>query len=98
MEEFVKRYDNSNGRTAPLTTTFLYREKEKKEIIDALEEKKIIVILGKAGVGKTRLALEAAKEYQEKTKCKILCIKCNNQPIMEDLSRYISVKGNILFL
>lgn len=96
MEEFVKRYDNSNGRTAPLTTTFLYREKEKKEIIDALELKKITVILGKAGVGKTRLALEAAKEYQEKTKCKILCIKCNNQPIMEDLSRYISPEGKYL--
>jgi len=37
--EFIKRYDNSNGRTAPLTTTFLYREKEKKEILETLGEK-----------------------------------------------------------
>ena len=95
-EEFIKRYDNSNGRTAPLTTTFLYRKKEKKEILDALEKEKIIVILGRAGVGKTRLALEIAKEYQEKKKCKILCIKCNDQPIMDDLSRHIDVEGKYL--
>ncbi|NBI87227.1 ATP-binding protein [Lachnospiraceae bacterium] len=95
-EEFIKRYDSSNGRTAPLTTTFLYREKEKKEILEALEEKKIIVILGKAGVGKTRLALEIVKEYQEKNKCKILCIKCNDQPIMDDLSRHIYTAGKYL--
>lgn len=95
-EEFIKRYDNSNGRTAPLTTTFLFREKEKEEILEALEEKKVVVVLGKAGVGKTRLALEAAKEYTEKSKCKILCIKCNAQPIMEDLSRHISMAGRYL--
>lgn len=94
--EFIKRYDNSNGRTAPLTTTFLYREKEKKEILETLGEKKVIIILGKAGVGKTRLAIEIAKEYQEKSKCKILCIKCNDQPIMEDLSRYISAEGKYI--
>lgn len=92
-EEFIKQYDNSNGRTAPLTTTFLYRENEKKEIFEALEKEKVIIILGKAGVGKTRLALEIAKKYQEKNNCKILCIKCNHLPIMEDLSRYISTTG-----
>lgn len=95
-EEFIKQYDNSNGRTAPLTTTFLFREKEKEEILEALEEKKVVVVLGKAGVGKTRLALEAAKECAEKNKCKILCIKCNAQPIMEDLSRHISMAGKYL--
>lgn len=95
-EEFIKRYDNSNGRTAPLTTTFLCREKEKKEILEALEKEKAILILGKAGVGKTRLALEITKEYQEKNECRILCIKCNDLPIMEDLSRYISKAGKYL--
>ena len=96
IEEFIKQYDNSNGRTAPLTTTFLYRENEKKEIFEALEKEKVIIILGKAGVGKTRLALEIAKKYQEENNCRILCIKCNHLPIMEDLSRYISTAGKYL--
>lgn len=96
IEEFIKQYDNSNGRTAPLTTTFLYRENEKKEIFEALEKEKAIIILGKAGVGKTRLALEIAKKYQEENNCRILCIKCNHLPIMEDLSRYISTAGKYL--
>lgn len=95
-EEFIKQYDNSNGRTAPLTTTFLYRENEKKEILEMLEKEKVTIILGKAGVGKTRLALEIAKKYQEENNCKILCIKCNHLPIMEDLSRYISTAGKYL--
>lgn len=96
IEEFIKQYDNSNGRTAPLTTTFLYRENEKKEIFEALEKEKVIIILGKAGVGKTRLALEIAKKYQKENNCRILCIKCNHLPIMEDLSRYISKAGKYL--
>ena len=96
IEEFIKQYDNSNGRTAPLTTTFLYRENEKKEIFEALEKEKVIIILGKAGVGKTRLALEIAKKYQKENNCRILCIKCNHLPIMEDLSRYISTAGKYL--
>jgi hypothetical protein len=37
--------NDSNGRTAPLTTTFLYRENEKKEIFEALEKEKAIIIL-----------------------------------------------------
>ena len=61
-----------------------------------LEKEKVIIILGKAGVGKTRLALEIAKKYQEENNCKILCIKCNHLPIMEDLSRYISTAGKYL--
>lgn len=96
IEEFIKQYDNSNGRTAPLTTTFLYRENEKKEIFEALEKEKVIIILGKAGVGKTRLALEIVKKYQKENNCRILCIKCNHLPIMEDLSRYISTAGKYL--
>ena len=95
-EEFVKQYDNSNGRTAPLTTAFLHREKERDEILKALEKEKAIIILGKAGVGKTRLALEIANRYQEETNCKTLCIKCNSLPIMEDLSRHISTPGKYL--
>ena len=95
-KEFVRQYENSNGRTAPLATVFMHREKEKKEILEALETEKVIIILGKAGVGKTRLGLEIADKYYEENKCKILCIKSNGLPIMDDLSRHFSTAEKYL--
>lgn len=96
VEEFIRQYDKSNRMSAPLDTVFLHREKEKEEILKALEKEKVTIILGKPGVGKTRLALEVARGYQEKCGCKLFCIKCNNLPITEDLCRYISGAGEYL--
>lgn len=96
VEEFIEKYNKSNKMNAPLNTAFLYREKEKEEVFKALEKERVTIILGKSGVGKTRLALESAREYQEKYGCKLFCIKCNNLPITEDLSRYISEAGKYL--
>lgn len=98
LEEFIKQYDNLNRMNAPLNTAFLYRKKEKEKVFKALEKEKVTIILGKPGVGKTRLALEAAKKYQEKYGGGLLCIKCNNLSIMEDLSRYLSEAGRYLIL
>lgn len=97
-EEFVRRYDAANRMNAPLATLFLHRDKEKKKVLEALEEKGVVIILGKAGVGKSRLALEAAKEYKERHKCELLCIKCNHLSIMEDLYRHIPRAGKYLIL
>lgn len=68
---------------------FYIGKKEKQKVLESLEEKSAVIILGKAGVGKSRLALEAVKEYEERHKCKLLCIKCNHLLIMEDLYRHI---------
>lgn len=96
IDEFIRRYDSSNGMNAPLRTVFLHRKKEKEKILESLEKEQVLLISGKAGVGKTRLSLEAAKEYQEKSGCKLFCVKCNHMPIMEDLCRYISGAGKYL--
>lgn len=96
IEEFIRRYDSSNGMNAPLKTVFLHRKKEKEKILETLEKERVLLISGKAGVGKTRLSLQVAREYQEKSGCKLLCIKCNHMPIMEDLCRYISGAGKYL--
>ncbi len=95
-EEFIKKYDSANRVNAPLNTIFQYREDEKKELLNALENEKAVVVLGNPGVGKSRLALEVAKEYEEQHNCKLLCIKCNQLPITEDLCRYITKIGKYL--
>ena len=58
--EFVLQY-NSNEMAAPISTIFQFRENESKDIFTALDVNKVVAIYGKAGVGKTRLAIEVAK-------------------------------------
>lgn len=84
VDEFVLQY-NANAMAAPLNTIFQYREKEKIEIINALEKNPIVVVTGKAGVGKTRLVLETVKVVSSKKGYKLLCIKNNNLGIYDDL-------------
>lgn len=50
---------------APLKTVFQYRDKEKNAIEKGLDENDIVIVTGKAGVGKTRLVLESIKNFVE---------------------------------
>ena len=61
IEDFIILYD-ANRMAAPLNTIFRFRVNEKKEIINAIEQNPIVVITGKAGVGKTRLVLESIRD------------------------------------
>ncbi len=84
IDDFVLKYD-SNQMAAPLNTTFLYRENKIKEIKQALKDNSVVVITGKAGVGKTRLVLEVLKQTDWSDEYKILCVKNNNLGIYDDL-------------
>ena len=63
IDDFIKLNDN-NMMTAPLNTDFHFREEELQNIINSLETSSVVIIVGKSGVGKTRLALEAASLYE----------------------------------
>lgn len=84
IDDFVLKYD-SNQMAAPLNTTFLYRENKIKKIKQALKDNSVVVITGKAGVGKTRLVLEVLKQTDWSDEYKILCVKNNNLGIYDDL-------------
>lgn len=96
VDDFIELCD-SNGISAPLKTNFLYRENEKKEIINLLKSFEIVVVTGKAGVGKTRLVLEVVQEFAEKEDYNILCVKNNNLSLYEDLIFATENSGNYLF-
>lgn len=93
--EFINKYD-SNEMAAPLLTTFQFRENELKNVIDAIETNKVVVVFGKAGVGKTRIVIEASKRFSEQNEYRLLCIRSNDLPIFEDLTAYIPTPGNYL--
>ena len=94
-EDFIEKNDK-NLMLAPLNTIFQYREKEKKDIIDAMKTKPVVILRGNAGVGKTRLALEVIKELNNLENYRLLCVKNNDLNIYEDLVSYTEKSGKYL--
>ena len=95
--DFVKLNDN-NLMTAPLNTVFHFREEELQNIINSLETNSVVIVGGKSGVGKTRLALEAASLYEKTGNYKIFCVKSNKLEIYNDLVSTIKKGENYLFI
>jgi hypothetical protein len=93
--EFISRYD-SNEMAAPLATNFQFRYKELENMVAAIENSKVVVVFGKAGVGKTRIVIEASRRFSEQNAYRLLCIRSNDLPIFEDLASYIPMPGNYL--
>lgn len=88
IDEFIEKHDK-NSINAPINIDFIERN-EKEEIIKCLENEELILIMGKAGTGKTKISIEVCKEYIEQNKdIKCLCIQNNGNDIYEDLVDYI---------
>lgn len=98
VDEFIRIYDSAE-LAAPLDTPFLFRDRELKEILASVENNTITVISGKAGVGKTRLAIEACKQFAGEKGFKLLCMKSKELPIYDDFIRTVEDPGDyVLFI
>ncbi|MEV0704691.1 BTAD domain-containing putative transcriptional regulator [Saccharopolyspora sp. NPDC050389] len=58
------RPESAPGRLPALLTTFIGREDELKLLAELMEASRLVTILGPGGVGKTRLAVEAASRHR----------------------------------
>lgn len=96
IKDFIRKSDE-NGMSAPLSTTFQDREKEKKDIIESLDKNSVTIITGNAGVGKTRLVLESIQEFALTRNFELLCVKNNNLGLYDDLVASTERPGNYLF-
>ncbi len=96
VTDFIKYYD-SNEMAAPLSTQFLFRQEELLELENAIQAKRVVVIHGAAGVGKTRIAIEVSKKIAEQEQYTLLCVKSNNLPLYEDLVACTETPGKYLF-
>jgi len=92
VDEFVNSY-NKKAAT-PLNTTFHFREKELEEVLQGLENSNLVIVSGKAGVGKSRLSLECCNQFlANHPEYQIKCIFRRGLDIFEDLRVYFSEPG-----
>lgn len=94
-KSFIRKYDNLK-MSAPLDTTFSFREQDKDNIINCINENKVAVITGPPGVGKTRLGLEICK-YYETEGFNVYCVRNNGLSIFDDIRTFINEKNIVLF-
>lgn len=94
-DEFIKRYDKNEMNT-PLSIDFKFRNKEMSKVINALESSSFILVTGESGVGKTKLVVEACKQYEKINNVKVFCIKNNELPIYQDMRFYFGDEGEYL--
>lgn len=89
VDEFLQQY-NSSQFGVKINKQLLFREDEKKTIIESINTNCITLVAGKSGVGKTHLVLDVCmKNKTELEKYQILCIKNRNIELFNDLKKYI---------
>lgn len=66
LDHYVQLYSHkANNIATPLDTQFFGREEDLKKITERLESSDLVILTGQPGVGKTRLAIEAVREYKK---------------------------------
>jgi class 3 adenylate cyclase len=61
----LRALDTSPGNLRPAATSFIGRQSEVAEVIEALHQNRLVTLTGVGGVGKTRLATEVASRMAE---------------------------------
>lgn len=95
-DDFISQYD-SNKMVAPLNTHFQFRKDEFNQLLNGLNGNNVVVVTGKAGVGKTRLVLEVIKKCSEENGYQLLCVKNRSLEIYDDLVSATTDRGKYLF-
>ncbi|GBR74486.1 hypothetical protein NO1_1651, partial [Candidatus Termititenax aidoneus] len=96
-DDFIERY-NSKTSSAPLAFPLIGRDKEKQDILNILEKNIVLMVCGKSGIGKTKLALETAQDFANKNGYILKCVLNNGEPIYNDLSIHFQDNNNYLIM
>lgn len=94
IDDFVMAYD-ANGINAPINCNFLHRETEITDTCNSIDELPVTVLTGPSGIGKTRLAVEVCRQYEEK-EYKVYCVRSSGILLYDDIKYYVDAPGHYL--
>ncbi|MCB9097815.1 MAG: hypothetical protein H6630_09420, partial [Arcobacter sp.] len=99
VESFVKQYEKSKFATT-LQNQFFNREKEVELGLEILKKDNILIVFGKAGVGKTKFSLEIVRKFLELNSNYIVKYITNNSciSIWEDLKTQLIIDKDYLIV
>ncbi|QZN75736.1 MULTISPECIES: hypothetical protein [unclassified Paenibacillus] len=90
IDDFVTAYNKSAVAT-PLDTQFQFRDEEVTSIVSMLETTDLVIISGRSGVGKSRIALECCHRFKLiHSEYEVRCVFNRGVSIFEDLAVHFS--------
>jgi uncharacterized protein YeeX (DUF496 family) len=97
-KSFIDRSEKGMLAT-PLNIAIMGRDKEVEEVFMNLNDSAVVLLVGKSGVGKTRVALEVLKRYEETYKnYNIWYVKDFGVSLYDDLMKYTATDNHIVFI
>jgi hypothetical protein len=99
INTFVEEYNKaSKGIATPLNNTFLHREEELENIKHIIKQNDFLIITGVAGVGKTKIAIEAINSFlAENLSYNAFCLSYKNCDLLSDLYQHFDDKKDYIF-
>jgi hypothetical protein len=96
LDEFVASY-NRNAIATPLNTEFRFRDDEAGAVDAALNSGDLVILSGRPGVGKSRLALEACRRFAaRRPEFTVRAIRYRGIDLFEDLRINFTPPGDYL--
>ena len=97
-DEFVATY-NKNNLATRLDIAFHFREEEVERVLQGFETRDLVIVTGRAGVGKSRLALECCEQYKKvHPEYEVRCVFNRGSDLFDDLRVHFSEPGCFLIL
>lgn len=97
-DDFTAAYAKGAFAT-PLDTPFQFRESEVDRVLAALDETDVVLLTGRPGAGKSRLALECARRYAvDHPETQVRCVFNRGADLYQDLRTHFAEPGHYLLV